>query len=125
MKITVGTMNNFGGAKRRSEMNHQQKLHLKDSLDKADRVGIYNLTTKKQTEALQFRTKKEAISFAKLVGWNLTDVIRRDIMGFLVWVISDPHLNLLTARGALRCLLQKGINPELETTLVVPGGENG
>jgi len=34
-------------------------------------------------------------------------------MGFIIWVISDPHLNMLTARGALRCLLQKGIDPSI------------
>jgi len=97
-----------------NKMNQAQKLHLKESIAKADRLGIYNLTTKKQTEALQFRTKKEAASFAKLVGWRANDALQKDVMGFIVWVISDPHLNFLTARGALRCLLQRGINPELE-----------
>lgn len=72
-------------------------------------MNIFNLTTKKQSEAMQFRTKKEAASFAKLVGWRANDAIRKDVMGFIVWVISDPHLNFLTARGAHRCLLQKGI----------------
>jgi hypothetical protein len=95
-------------------MNSQQKLHLKDSLARSDRNGIYKLTTKKQTEAMQFMTRKDAASFAKLVGWQANDAIRKDVMGFIIWVISDPHLNFLTARGALRCLLQNGIDPELE-----------
>ena len=95
-------------------MNQFQKLHLEESISKANRVGCYSLTTKRQAEALQFRTKKEAASFAKLVGWRANDAIQKDVMGFIVWVISDPHLNFLTARGALRCLLQRGINPELE-----------
>jgi hypothetical protein len=92
----------------------EQKLNLKESIAKADRVGIHGLTTKKQSEALQFLTKKEASLFSKLVGWHANDAIRKDVMGFIIWVISDPHLNFLTARGALRCLLQKGINPEVE-----------
>jgi len=100
-------------AQKEAKMNHSQKLHLKESLEKTDRAGIYSLTTKEQREALQFRTKREASSFSKIVGWNANDVIRRDIMGFIIWVISDPHLNMLTARGALRCLLQKGIDPSI------------
>lgn len=74
-------------------MNQVQKLHLEESIAKANRIGCYSLTTQRQAEALQFRTKKEAASFAKLVGWQANDAIRKDIMGFTVWVISDPQLD--------------------------------
>ena len=93
------------------EMSRSQKLHLKDALSVAERRGVHSLTTKKAGDALQFHTKREAASFAKLVGWRASDVIRKDIMVFIIWVISDPHLNFLTARGALRSLAQKGIDP--------------
>jgi len=92
-------------------MNDSQKLHLKNSLSVAENQNIHGLTTKKQGEALQFHTKREAAAFAKLVGWRANDALRKDVMGFIIWVISDPHLNFLTARGALRCLVNKGIDP--------------
>lgn len=88
-----------------------QKAQLQHSLDASTQKGVTSLTTKDPRNAMQFLTKKEAASFALLVGWHANDALKQEIMGFVIWVISDPHLNLLTARGALRCLCQKGINP--------------
>lgn len=53
-------------------------------------------TTKEVGEAMQFRTKREAMAAAREVpGYGPGDVIRQDIMGFQVWVISDPHMSFL------------------------------
>lgn len=89
-------------------LTDNQKKHLDISLARAERNKVYVLTSIKESEAIQFNTKREAVAFAKLVGWQANDAYKTEIMGFRIWVISDPHLNFLTARGALRCLIQRG-----------------
>lgn len=59
--------------------------------------NLENATTKEVGKAMQFRTKGEAIAAAREVpGYRQSDVIRQSVMGFLVWVISDPHMNFLS-----------------------------
>jgi len=59
-------------------------------------MGYANATTKNAGEAMQFRTKSEAMAAARDVpGYGPGDALRVDTMGFLVWVISDQHMNFL------------------------------
>jgi len=76
--------------------------HLKNELDRAERKGVVSETTKDPRQAFQFPRKREAIEWAKRCAWGATAPLRVSVMGFWVWVISDSHLNYLTARGALR-----------------------
>lgn len=60
-------------------------------------MDTHNALTKEAGMAMQFRTKSEAISAAREVpGYGPSDVTRLDVMGFYVWVLSDPHMNLLS-----------------------------
>jgi hypothetical protein len=47
----------------------------------------------------QFATRKEAERAARSIGWSTVDATRVDIMGFYVWVITDPHGNAVTHDG--------------------------
>lgn len=47
----------------------------------------------------QFATRKEAERAARSIGWSTIDATRVDIMGFYVWVITDPHGNAVTHDG--------------------------
>lgn len=90
-------------------LSSNQELHLSSSLASCERRDIVGLTTRDAREAMQFHTKKEAQAFCRLVGWQQNDAVREDVMGFRVWVISDPHCNFLTARGVLRQLVSRGV----------------
>ena len=57
------------------------------------------MLTKRTGEAQQFFSKREAQIAAQQIGWNKSDVVRIDSMGFLVWVISDPHMNFVSRKG--------------------------
>ena len=47
----------------------------------------------------QFGTRKEAELAARSIGWSVIDATQVDIMGFYVWVITDPHGNAVTHDG--------------------------
>jgi hypothetical protein len=47
----------------------------------------------------QFSTRKEAELAARAIGWSAVDATRVDVMGFYVWVITDPHGNAVTHDG--------------------------
>jgi hypothetical protein len=49
--------------------------------------------------ALQFRTRAEAAHAAKKLGFPSKSPMRIEIMGFLIWAISDNHCRLLTKDG--------------------------
>lgn len=51
------------------------------------------------TRVAQFITKREAIAAARRIGWSTTDATRVSIMGFLVWVVCDPHGCAVTRDG--------------------------
>lgn len=54
-------------------------------------------TTKDPRRAAQFMSKREAISAAKMLpGYGPSDVIKADVMGFSLWVISDAHMNYVS-----------------------------
>ena len=58
-----------------------------------------DILTKNPGEAKQFTTKVKAQTAAKAIGWNKTDVVQAEIMGFYPWVISDPHMNFVSREG--------------------------
>jgi hypothetical protein len=75
---------------------------LESELNRAERLGVTDALTKNKRHAMQFIRKADAVAYAKQVGWPASSPVRQDVMGFQVWVISDDHLNFLTARGILR-----------------------
>lgn len=52
--------------------------------------------TKNIREAMQFATRKQAAAAAKVIGWQVRDVVEGDIMGFRLWFISNEHCSYLT-----------------------------
>jgi hypothetical protein len=75
---------------------------LESELNRAERLGVTGALTKNKRQAMQFIRKVDAVSYARQAGWPISSPIRQDVMGFQFWVISDDHLNFLTARGVLR-----------------------
>ena len=49
----------------------------------------------------QFRTRREAEDAALSIGWSALDATRIDVMGFYLWVITDPHGNAVTTDGLI------------------------
>ncbi len=56
-------------------------------------------TTKDPRKALQFRTKPEAVAYAKSIGWQSNDARRVDVMGFLIWVVMDDHGSMVSRQA--------------------------
>jgi hypothetical protein len=55
------------------------------------------VTTKDPRAAAQFRTKREAAKAARqLLGYGPSDVIRIEVMGFIMWAIADAHMNYVS-----------------------------
>jgi hypothetical protein len=74
---------------------------LQRELDRAERQGVVERFTKKPSKAMQFARKADAILVARKIGWPVSSPLRQEVLGFLVWVLGDPHMNFLTARGVL------------------------
>ena len=88
------------------------KDHLQGELDRAEKKGVTAQTTRDPREAIQFQTKAIAARFGRATGWGATSPLRQDVMGFYIWVLSDAHLNFLTARGALRAMIDRKTLPQ-------------
>lgn len=63
------------------------------------REGNITLTTNDPRLALQFSSKKEAVTASKSIGWFSKDAIRIEAMGFQIWTIGDDHGRYLTRTG--------------------------
>ena len=53
------------------------------------------LFTHNPRQALQFPTKKQAVTAARAIGWSPSDAMEVDVMGFRLWVIADDHMRML------------------------------